>query len=166
MQSFFVPSFVAALIAAFLTSFATPWVQHHFWRQQKLREQKLLLTEHLAALGPKIVLLYQPNVELTAWNTIVGELDAVLYGCQVLFELSAREACSKLHALLRFWQWSPRGAYDTKQAEQAVREMHQAYADTLAALYAEVFSKKTEKNWFNPYYETENSPGKGSVSRG
>jgi hypothetical protein len=149
MQSAWVPSIISGVVAAVLTSLLTPMFQHVFWRAQKLREQKLLLVERFALLMPKLVLIFSPDTDKATWNALVGEIDAVLYACQVLFTKPTREACLKLHFLLRKWQW---GHVNT-DVNEYFDETYQRSAEVLASLYGEVFSKSITENWSNPYAE-------------
>lgn len=88
---------ISGVLASIITSIATPMLQHRFWKKQKLGEQKLLLAERLATLIPKLVLLFDPSTHLQDRNRLIGEIDTVLFACQVLFSKPTKEACHKAH---------------------------------------------------------------------
>lgn len=148
------PAIVSGLVAAILTSIIAPAIQHFIWRRQKLREQKLAVAERLAGIVPKLIRLFDLDTERHEKNQLIGEIDALLFTCQVLFSRTTKEACYKLHLLLK-----QRNRCADKSDPIIVVDyfssVYQAAADALAYAYGDVFLRKLKDNWWIPYSSTE-----------
>jgi hypothetical protein len=153
MNAAWFPAIVSGMVAALLTSIIAPTVQHIVWKRQKLRDQKLVLTERLASVIPRLVSLFDVDTERSDKNQLIGEIDAILFMSQVLFIKRTKEKCYALHLLLKQWNfWAepvPSAAYDH------LAGVYRAASDALGAAYGEVLSTKVKGQWWIPYSPRE-----------
>lgn len=121
-------SFSSAVIVASLGPSLGPRIQHHFWKKQKLGEQRLAVAERFDAMNRNFWLMTNvipptdDHAKLAEDVTKFLEQDGLLTTVMVLFE--RRDTLDSASGLREWLNNRPRVSHDYQQYEQYLKTLY------------------------------------------
>lgn len=139
----FLASVTSAIVVAVLAGFLNPRFQHHFWKKQKLREQRVLIAERFAALHAKVT--FPSTAEAGRGDDLSSffEEDALLVLVQVLFDRADTRTSG--NGLKTWVNNHPMQLQPGNLPVSEFLEVWKLRVDLLSRLFAEAFEVSTDE---------------------